>query len=119
MIRTLTAVGLALGLAACVAAPQPAPPPTVTPPMPRLGLDQVLGRTAPQLVQLFGEPSLDLREPRVRRLQFAGPACVLDVYLYPPARGGGEAAATHVDARLPNGDDFDRASCVAALRRAR
>ena len=43
---------------------------------------------------------------------------MLDAYLY-PARGGGEPIVTYVDARLPDGRDFDRASCVAALTKAR
>jgi hypothetical protein len=41
--------------------------------------------------------------------------CVLDAYLYPPASGRGEAIVTYIDARRPDGTDFDRASCLAAL----
>ncbi len=41
---------------------------------------------------------------------------MLDAYLYPPAPGR-EPVVTHVDARLPSGEDIDRASCVAALSR--
>jgi len=41
---------------------------------------------------------------------------VLDAYLYPPGPGR-EPVVTHVDARLPSGDDIDRASCIAALSR--
>jgi hypothetical protein len=78
------------------------------------GLENVLGRTARTLEAQFGRPQLDVREGPARKLQFAGPACVLDTYLYPP-KGGGEPIVTHVDARLPDGRDFDRASCVAAL----
>ena len=59
-----------------------------------------------------------MREGRARKLQFLGPACVLDAYLYPP-RGGGDPVVTHVDARLPDGRDMDRSSCVAALSRRR
>ena len=32
---------------------------------------------------------------------------------------GGEAVTTYLDARLPNGEDIDRASCIAALSRRR
>jgi len=39
---------------------------------------------------------------------------VLDLYLYPPSQGAA-AVVTYLDARLPDGRDFDRASCVAAL----
>ena len=80
------------------------------------GLESVLGRTAAMLETQFGRPGLDVREGPARKLQFAGPACVLDAYLYPP-KGGGEPIVTHLDARLPDGRDFDRASCVAALAR--
>ena len=78
------------------------------------GLESVIGRTARVLVAQFGRPDLDLREGPARKLQFLGPACVLDAYLYPP-RGGGEPIVTHIDARLPDGREMDRASCIAAL----
>ena len=80
------------------------------------GLENVIGRTAAPLEAQYGRPGLDVREGPARKLQFAGPACVLDAYLYPP-KGGGEPIVTHLDARLPDGRDFDRASCVAALAR--
>ena len=80
------------------------------------GLENVLGRTAGMLQSLFGKPGLDVREGPARKLQFAGPACVLDAYLYPP-KGGGEPIVTHLDARMRDGRDIDRASCVAALTR--
>lgn len=80
------------------------------------GLEAVMGRSAGALVAAFGRPDLDIREGSARKLQFLGPACVLDAYLYPPQRGG-EAVVTHVDARRPDGSDIDRASCVAALAR--
>ncbi|HYN46071.1 MAG TPA: hypothetical protein VES64_05225 [Allosphingosinicella sp.] len=91
-----------------------APPPAPT--YSTHGLESVIGRGARGLIALFGTPDLDLREGTARKLQFLGPACVLDVYLYPP-RGGGDPIATHVDARLPDGRDMDRSSCVAALTR--
>lgn len=80
------------------------------------GLENVIGRTASMLEARFGRPGLDVREGPARKLQFAGPACVLDAYLYPP-KGGGEPIVTHIDTRLPDGRDLDRASCVAALGR--
>ena len=79
-----------------------------------LGLESVLGRTAAALTSQFGQPDLDIREGTARKLQYSGPACVLDAYLYPRA-GGGEPVVTHIDARQPDGRDMDRASCVAAL----
>jgi hypothetical protein len=80
------------------------------------GLENVLGRTARMLEVQFGKPVLDVREGPARKLQFGGAACVLDAYLYPP-KGGGEPIVTHIDARLRDGRDLDRASCVAALTR--
>ncbi|TFI58402.1 hypothetical protein E2493_10270 [Sphingomonas parva] len=97
-----------------VDAPAPAGQPVRVQSYSVAGLESVIGRTARVVEGQFGRPELDLREGAARKLQFAGPACVLDVYFYPP-RGGGEPIATHVDARLPDGGDFDRASCVAAL----
>jgi hypothetical protein len=105
-------------LAGCVAPAGNRPaPPSGQPPAPSYttqGLESVMGQNARSLVGLLGQPGLDVREGAARKLQFLGPACVLDAYLYPP-RGGGEAVVTHVDARLPDGRDMDRASCVAAL----
>lgn len=122
-IAVLLAAGA--GLAGCVAPTTQAPPPaqTAAPPAPRTyppaGLEAVLGATAAALVAQFGQPDLDAREGPARKLQFLGPACVLDAYLYPPRGGGGEAVVTHVDARLPDGREMDRASCAAALSRRR
>ncbi|TMJ15378.1 MAG: hypothetical protein E6G94_07355 [Alphaproteobacteria bacterium] len=79
-----------------------------------LGLQQVVGHNARTLEGLFGKPDLDVREGAARKLQFRSPVCVLDAYLYPP-RSGAEPLTTYLDARLPDGRDFDRASCVAAL----
>ena len=75
-----------------------------------------MGRAAGDLFALFGEPALDIREGPARKFQFAGSACVLDVYLY-AATPGGVPVVNYVEARTPQGNDFDRASCVAALAR--
>lgn len=110
------ALGALLLLGAC-AAGQEAKPVHAAPPPPRynpLGLENVVGRTARYLESQFGKADLDVREGPARKLQFSGPACVLDTYLYPP-RAGGEPIVTYVDARRPDGTDFDRASCAAAL----
>jgi hypothetical protein len=116
----------ALVLAGCAtrAAEQPAPaarPPAVAPAAGArpivVPLDTVIGRTAAALAAAFGRPALDIREGPARKLQFESAVCVLDAYLYPPAAGG-EPIVTHVDARLPDGRDLDRASCIAALTAA-
>ena len=93
-----------------------APPPQRVVPYNSTGLETVLGRTARMLEAQFGKSVLDVREGPARKLQFGGAACVLDAYLYPP-KGGGEPIVTHIDARLRDGRDLDRASCVAALTR--
>lgn len=70
----------------------------------------------PELVDQFGPARLEVWEGDARKLQFTGSACVLDVYLYPPAPGR-EPEATYVDARrASDGQDVDRAACVSALR---
>lgn len=76
----------------------------------------MLGQDARALQLLFGVPDLDVREAQARKLQYAGPICVLDAYLYPPAQGR-EPIVRYLDARTPAGEDFDRASCIAALSR--
>lgn len=105
-------------------APQPsrlAPPPQLHHVVPGLhiqnlpGLESVIGATAPQLTRQFGVPRLDVIEGDVRKLQFTGTACVLDIYLYPSGPGQVPEAG-YVDARSANGRDVDRAACVAAMR---
>ncbi len=81
------------------------------------GLDAVINQPGAQLIRRFGQPRLDVREGDTRKLQFAGQACVLDVYLY-PLRPDAEPVATYVDARrASDGQEVDRAACIAALGR--
>jgi hypothetical protein len=89
-----------------------------TPEIQRLpGLEEVIEHDATSLVRRFGDPRLDVREGDMRKLQFAGERCVLDVFLY-PLREGQEPVATYVEARrASDGQEVDRAACVAALRR--
>lgn len=114
----MTIGAAALLLAGCAAGdprPQAAigrvPLPAYTP----VGLERVLGEEAAALTRLFGTPDAEVREGTARKLQFAGPICVLDAYLYP--KGKAEARVTWLDARQPDGSPIDRASCVAALTR--
>ena len=107
---------------------QPQVPPTrsATPPVtgaraPEIlrlaGLEEVIEHDAASLVRRFGPARLDVREGDMRKLQFAGEPCVLDVFLY-PLHEGAEPVATHVEARrASDGQDVDRAACAAALRR--
>lgn len=108
---------IALPLAGCVSSP--AARPTLVPgrsaaTFSTVGLERVMGQTAPALIALFGNPDADVREGDARKLQFAGPICVLDTYLYTK---DGKQVVTYVDARQPSGATIDRASCVAALTR--
>lgn len=138
MIRWGAAV-FALALAGCATTPPPAKPapvsakPTPTKPAPTRvrpvrktppaavaqfvpGVEGVIGNDAAGLIRQFGPPRLDVVEGDARKLQFSGTACVLDAYLYPPAAGK-EPLATYIDARRPSdGQDVDRAACIAALR---
>ncbi len=117
--RGLAMAGMLALLAGCVSAGRPMPPATGQPgAQPGRHVadpnDPLMGRTAASLVALFGRPALDVREGSGRKLQFSGAACVLDLYLYPPQRGG-EPVSAHADARLPDGRDADHAACAASL----
>lgn len=82
------------------------------------GLEGVVGAGPAELARQFGPARLDVWEGDARKLQFVGPACVLDVFLYPAATGR-EPAATYVEARrTSDGQDVDRAACIAALRKS-
>jgi hypothetical protein len=111
-------------LSACSAAPQTVArkPTIIAPPAPMskalTGLDGVIGRNARALTQMFGAATQDVFEADARRLQFAGSACILDAYLYPPSVGK-EAVVTYVDARTPEGRPAERASCVSALSKGK
>jgi hypothetical protein len=81
-------------------------------------LDRVMGKDARALVQLFGQPVQDVLEASARKLQFASNDCILDVYLYAPMEGK-DPIVSFVAARVADGRDAERNSCIAALRRTR
>ena len=141
--RSLVSLPALVALAACTAIPPaqsgpPRPPvirppasgvpPTrpVTPPVtgfqaPQIqrvpGLEGVIEQDGASLVRRFGQPRLDVREADAHKLQFVGPSCVLDVFLY-PLRPGAEPIATYVEARrASDGQEVDRAACAKALQR--
>ena len=96
------------------------PPVRTAPPAVRIqslpGLEGVIGSAAPELIRQFGAPRLDVSEGDARKLQYVTPVCVLDIFLYPAERGR-EPQATYVEARrASDGQEVDRAACVAALR---
>jgi hypothetical protein len=81
------------------------------------GLETVIEADADSLIRQFGTPQLDVNEGDMRKLQFAGEACVLDLFLY-PMREGGKPVATWIDSRrASDGLDVDRRACVEALRK--
>lgn len=76
------------------------------------GLSGVIGSPAAALTGRFGQPRIDLAEGDARKLQFAGPTCVLDIYLYPLAAAA-EPTATHVEARIRQGGAaIDPGACI-------
>lgn len=147
-MRILPAIVLIPFLAACVSTPpvsqptrpqpgRPLPPPgasTIPPKRPAdpsptgfrapqvlriAGLEGVMEQNAASLTRQFGTPRLDVAEGDMRKLQFAGSACVLDIYLY-PLRPAGDPVATYLEARrASDGLDVDRRSCVESLRQQR
>ncbi|WAT17140.1 hypothetical protein OZN62_09355 [Aurantiacibacter sp. MUD11] len=143
-MRLIAIALVATLLSACVSAPRPqapAPPPrtveprvvppTAPPPpapvagfrVPEImqgpGLAGIIREPAPVLLSRFGTPRLDTPEGDMRKLQFAGAACVLDVYLYPLAPNA-EPVATWIEARrASDGQVVDRLACIQALSRRR
>ncbi len=69
--------------------------------------------TAGELIEHFGRPRIQIREGEGTKIQFAGPTCILDTYLYPGQ--GGVARVTHIDARNRQGANVDAQACVYAI----
>jgi hypothetical protein len=97
-------------LSATACAPRPGPAPAS-----QTDHRSINGMTAHELTQLFGRPRLQIIEGEGTKLQFAGPNCVLDVYLYPPP-GGGAPRATLIEARNSQGNDVNAQSCAASIQ---
>ena len=120
LIRLPPTILLAAALAGCgtTSVPRPARPVAAPPPVtPRIVQhNSLVGQHAGAALAQFGKPRLDIAEGAGRKLQFAGAACILDIYYYAPKHGA-EPVATHVDARTPEGRDANVDSCVSALRR--
>ncbi|RIA37771.1 hypothetical protein DFR49_3659 [Hephaestia caeni] len=115
LLAGLAGSALLAGCTTAVAPPVRLAPGRVAMPVGIVGLERVMGQNAAGLTALFGKPDADFREGAARKLQFQGPICVLDAYLYPEK--GAEPRVTYVDARQRDGTPIDRASCVAALTR--
>ena len=121
--RLAVIAGLALTLGGCAGAAIPrATPPRAAPPSAPIAAprpvqnNSLIGHNANAALGLFGKPRLDIAEGAGRKLQFAGGACILDIYYYAPKQGA-DPLATHVDARTPDGRDANLPSCIEALRK--
>jgi hypothetical protein len=114
-MRRIFFLSAALLLAGCATRPAPQPQPHTPAPVQKKELStDLIGATAGELIQAFGQPALQVREGAGLKLQWRGRNCVLDTYLY--LQGSVERVA-HVDTRLPSGNDTDRDQCVASLSR--
>lgn len=107
-----------LTLSACAGSiPPPGRAAHIPVPQPGMAaLTTVLGQNAAGLVAQFGKPILDVSEGSARKLQFGGPICVLDAYLYPPKSGRGDPVVTFAETRQRDGSPIDQSSCASALR---
>lgn len=113
----LAFIAISLVLAGCgEIKPPPLSATAIAPPISPLGLDRVIGRDSRSLVALFGPADQDVWEASARKLQFGSAICIIDAFLYPPAKGK-EPIVTYVEARQNDGTTIDKASCVAALTR--
>ena len=111
----------ALLVAACASTPAPQPQ---APSAPVAASDDhdhrtLNGMTAGELIEHFGKPRLQIVEGVGTKLQFMGPACVLDAYLYPPGSGGGTPRVTEIDARNFQGADVAAQGCVQAIEQSK
>ena len=116
-MRRFAPVPLTVFLAACATAPRTTTTtatatPTIPPSVHTQG--DIIGLTAPELVQRFGTPALQIREGESLKLQFRGRLCVLDAYLYPT--GNAPYRVSYVDARTQSLGQVDQALCIASLQ---
>ncbi len=144
-MRLIPVLLLAALLSACVSAPQvqPVPPPPTRPgattqvpptrpaapppsavgvvPQPQImegpGLGGIIREEPAALQRRFGQPRLDVIEGDMRKLQFAGEACVLDIFLYPLSQGAAPVATWVEARRASDGAAVDRLACIQALSR--
>ncbi|MFL9841190.1 hypothetical protein ABS767_09470 [Sphingomonas sp. ST-64] len=116
-MKAYAAVAALVLLSACGTTVVPPPGRAAPVPVPGMAnLTSVMGANANALIAQFGRPILDVSEGSARKLQFGGPICVLDAYLYPPKSGRGDPVVTFAETRQRNGAPIDQASCAAALK---
>ena len=108
----------ALLIAGCASTPAPEPvQPVAAAPVAADSHDHssLNGMTANELGQHFGRPRLQIREGDGTKLQFAGPGCVLDAYLYPNPGGAGVPRVSHIDTRNHQGNPVNAQNCIASI----
>ncbi len=110
-MRRLLLLSISLLLAACATAPKQAPPEQVRE-SPK-GHGELIGKSADDLVRMFGAPALQIREGNSLKLQFRDPQCALDAYLYPD--GNEPYRVTYVDTRTRAMAAIDQAVCIRSL----
>jgi len=114
-MRRRLALSLTVFAAGCAPRPQatttPVPAPQASPQPVRQS--SLYGSNIDDLVGHFGKPVLQIHEGSSVKLQFRGPRCVLDAYLYPSRDG--QLRVTYVDTRAPSGADTNQAICISAL----
>ena len=116
-MRRLTPLALLL-IAGCASTPdsEPVRPATSAPLLSNTHEhDNLNGMTQVDLTEHLGTPRTQIREGDGLKLQFAGPNCVLDAYLYPPAGGSGAVRVSHVDARTFQGVPSSPKACIASI----
>lgn len=72
----------------------------------------LIGLSGPAVQETLGDPARVRHEASTEIWQYAGPACVLDVFLY--AEKGG-SAVVHVEARDLEGRKADSRRCLGSL----
>lgn len=82
--------------------------------------DRLKGLNRADLVAILGEPSFQRVDGPASLLRYRDASCMLDLFLYVPPDGGGEAArVSHIEARDVAGAAVTPRECFGALLRAR
>lgn len=96
-----------------VVEPEPSPEPDPIPD-PVLEPDRLLGLSPADIRDIFGPASLVRREDTAQVIQFAGAACVFDIYFY-EAAAGQAFRASYLTARDLSGESVAATDCLKSL----